>query len=151
MYANLTREERDTRAEISSDQCIIDGQWFFIRGCLDVPVNESTEPFVWGLWASVREEVFDEISAAWEEPGRERIRGSFKGRLANSLSTYPTTLNMKTKIVIQPMGTRPLFILEELEHPFAAEQQSGITEQRAQELAALLLHQVKHGWPSEYK
>jgi hypothetical protein len=26
MFANLTREERDTRAEISSDQCIIDGQ-----------------------------------------------------------------------------------------------------------------------------
>ena len=76
MYANLTHEERDTRAEISSDQCIIDGQWFFIRGCLDVPVNESTEPFVWGLWASVREEVFDEISAAWEEPGRERTRGA---------------------------------------------------------------------------
>jgi hypothetical protein len=82
MYANLSREEREVRAEISSDQCIIDGQWFFIRGCLDIPVNGSSEPFVWGLWASVREEVLDEISAAWEEPARENIHGPFKGRLA---------------------------------------------------------------------
>ena len=70
----------------SSDQCIIDQQWFFIRGCLDIPILGSDEPFLWGLWVSVREEVFDQIEDCWEVQGREQCRGPFKGRLANSLA-----------------------------------------------------------------
>ena len=46
-YANMAREVRDTRTVISSDQCIIDQQWFFIRGCLDIPILGSDEPFLW--------------------------------------------------------------------------------------------------------
>jgi hypothetical protein len=148
MYANMKREERDARAVIGSDQCIVDEECFFIRGCLEIPVLGSVEPFLWGLWASVRQEVFDEISASWEEPGRERIRGPFKGRLANCLSIYAETLNLKVKILIMPVGTRPPSEVEELEHLLAVEQRSGITEQRAQELASLLLHQQRFGWPT---
>jgi len=73
MYANMKREEKDVRAIIGSDQCVVDQQWFFVRGCLEIPVIGSTEPFIWGLWASVREEVFDEVSESWEEAGREDI------------------------------------------------------------------------------
>jgi hypothetical protein len=36
IYANMKREERDIRALIGSDQCVIDQQWFFLRGCLEV-------------------------------------------------------------------------------------------------------------------
>jgi len=135
VYANMKREERDVRTIIGSDQCIVDQKWFFIRGCLEIPVPGSTEPFLWRLWASVREEVFDEISESWEQKGRENVRGPFKGRLANSLSLYPETLNLKVKILIQPIATRPLFIVEQLEHPLAVEQQTGISEERACEIA----------------
>jgi hypothetical protein len=38
MYANMKREERDTRALIGSDQCVIDQQRFFLWGCLEVPM-----------------------------------------------------------------------------------------------------------------
>ena len=75
MYANMKREERDARTTIGTDQCIVDRRWFFIRGCLEIPVWASTEPFLWGLWASVVERVYDEISESWEENGREKIRG----------------------------------------------------------------------------
>jgi hypothetical protein len=150
VYANMKPEERDVRATIGSDQCTVDQQWFFIRGCLEIPVLGSPEPFVWGLWASVREQVFDEISESWEENGREKIRGPFKGRLANSLSVYAETLNLKVKILIQPVATRPLFKVEQLEHPLAAEQQTGISEERTREIASLLLHQEPLGWPAEF-
>jgi hypothetical protein len=101
IYANMKREERDARTIIGTDQCIVDRQWFFIRGCLEIPVLGSTDPFLWGLWASVVERVYDEISESWEENGRERIREPFKGRLANSLSIYAETLNLRVTIVIQ--------------------------------------------------
>jgi hypothetical protein len=45
MYANMDRDLRDTRAVIGSDQCIIDQKWFFIRGCLEVPIIGSQDPF----------------------------------------------------------------------------------------------------------
>jgi hypothetical protein len=62
MYAKMKREERDTRALIGSDQCVIDQRWFFIRGCLEVPILGADEPFVWGLWVSIKEDVYDEMS-----------------------------------------------------------------------------------------
>ncbi|HVN94102.1 MAG TPA: DUF2199 domain-containing protein [Terracidiphilus sp.] len=139
MYASMAKPDRDARALISSDQCIIDDAWFFIRGCLEIPISDSSEVFIWGLWASVNEKGFDEISASWEETGREINRGPFKARLANSLTLYPETLNLKMRIVIQPKGTRPLFVLEE-EHPIANAQRDGISRLDAMELSAALLH-----------
>jgi hypothetical protein len=146
MYATMKREERDARTVIGSDQCIIDQKWFFIRGCLEIPIIGENEPFLWGLWASVHEEVFDEIEDSWELKGRERTRGPYKGRLVNSLSIYPETLNLKLRIVIQPVGTRPLFFVEE-EHPLATEQLRGITSSHAQEMSALFLHEQRDGFP----
>jgi len=72
-------------------------------------------------------------------------RGPFKARLANSLSVYPETLNVKLRIVIQPAGTRPLFIIEEEQHPLALAQERGITPLEAMELSATLLH-VQGPW-----
>jgi hypothetical protein len=95
---------------------------------------------------SIREEVFDQIEDCWELEGREQS-GPFKGRLGNSLAEYPETLNLKTEILVQPVGTRPLFVIEESEHPLAIEQASGISRARAWELASLALHSQPGGFP----
>jgi hypothetical protein len=120
----------------------VDETWFFVRGCLEIPILGCGEPFLWGLWASIRQEVFDEISECWSQEGRERTHGPFKGRLANSLSVYPETLNLKVAIRMQRVGTRPLFFVEEAEHQLGIEQRLGITQTRAMELASFLLHQA---------
>lgn len=143
MYSNMNRDDRDARAIIGSDQCVIDQKWFFIRGCLEIPIIGYNESFLWGLWVSVREETYDQISENWEVRSRETRQGPFKGRIANSVSVYPETLNLKCEILIRPVGTRPLFRLEEAQHTLAIEQQSGITRNRALELVSLLLHQEK--------
>jgi hypothetical protein len=140
MYFNMNRDDRDARCVHGSDQYIIDQKWFFIRGCLEIPIVGSNKPFLWGLWASVREDTFDDIANYWELKDRETCRGPYKGRLANSLAEYPETLNLKLKIILQPVGTRPLFMIEEADHPLAMEQGSGITITRAHELASLIMH-----------
>ena len=66
-YANMSESDRGTRALISSDQCIIDEELFFIRGCLPIPIVNSSEVFLWGLWAMVREEVFNEKNQLFEK------------------------------------------------------------------------------------
>ena len=147
-YANLSKEERDSRATIGSDQCILDSQWFFIRGMVEIPIAESDQPFLWGVWASVREKVFDEISECWELEGREKRYGPYKARLANSLSIYPETLNLQLKVIVQPVGVRPLFVIEDGQHVLAVQQKSGISQQQAVELASFLLH--SEGRPSAH-
>jgi hypothetical protein len=139
-YANLSKEERDTRATIGSDQCILDSKWFFLRGIIEIPVVGNDQPFLWGVWASIQEEIFDEISDCWEVEGRDEKYGPYKGRLANSLSIYPESLNLKLKIIVQPVGVRPLFVLEDDHHVLAMQQKSGISVQQAVELASFLLH-----------
>jgi hypothetical protein len=110
-------------------------------GILEVPILGSEEPFVWGLWASVKEEVYDEVSDFWTLEGREKLHDPYKGRLANSLTLYPETHNLKTQISLQPVGTRPLFRIEEADHWLAQEQSFGISLARARELASLPLQE----------
>lgn len=138
-YANIARDERDHRAEISSDQCVIDGKQFFIRGCLEIPIIGESEPFLFGVWSGVWENDFDLLQESWHEEGREKRLGPLKGRLANSLATYPETLNLKLTIRVQPVGVRPLFIVDEPEHQLAHQQTHGITRGEAVAMAGMLL------------
>jgi hypothetical protein len=138
-YANLSRDDRENRALVSSDQCIIDHEQFYLRGCLELPIIGSDDIFLWGVWARVHENDFDQIQEFWERAGRESVIGPFKGRLANSLSIYADTLNLKLKIEIQPLGQRPLFVLEEREHLLAEEQRLGLDAAKAREYACILM------------
>jgi hypothetical protein len=71
--------------------------------------------------------------------------------LGNSLAEYPETLNLKLRIVLQPVGARPLFVVEEPDHSLAQEQSSGITRDRALRMASLVLHQERGGFPANLK
>jgi hypothetical protein len=137
-YANMTADERDSRTVISSDQCVIDGSEFWIRGCLEIPIRDTGEIFMWGLWASLFEEDFDMIDNHWDTPNRENLIGPFKGRLGNKLSLYPQTANLKLTVQIEPLGTRPLFFIDE-SHPLQIEQEKGISLNTARKYSCLLM------------
>jgi hypothetical protein len=139
-YAWLKDSERKDRVVLGSDQCIIDEDKYFIRGVIELPVIGREDVFLWGVWASVWEKDFDEINAHWETPGREGLIGPYKGRLNNRLSEYPDTFNLKCIIRIQAVGSRPLFYIDEPEHPLAQEQIAGISVERIQAIAAHLAH-----------
>jgi hypothetical protein len=140
-YANMSADERNNRAHISSDQCIIDESEFWIRGCLEIPILGQEEPFIWGLWANLFEEDFDIISDHWETSNRENLIGPFNGRLGNSLSLYTNTGNLKLAIKIQPLGSRPLFFVSE-PHPLATEQEHGISIETARSYACKLMNNL---------
>jgi hypothetical protein len=137
--ARLSAEERDVRAVVGSDQCVIDHEEFYVRGCLEIPIQGSDEVFLWGVWAKIKESVYDEISDHWDIEGRERKIGPYKGLLANSLALYAETLNLHLKINIMRLGVRPRFHVEDGQHPLAKEQNLGISETTAQSYACLLL------------
>ncbi|MBW8870576.1 MAG: DUF2199 domain-containing protein [Acidobacteriales bacterium] len=84
--AALSREDFENRVVAGSDQCLLDGEMFFLRGLLEIPIFGQENPFLWGVWVTLWEKDFDEISDCWEEGGREHRHGPFKGRFAYFLS-----------------------------------------------------------------
>jgi hypothetical protein len=130
--------ERDRRAVLGSDQCIIDDKHFFIRGCLETPILDCKDPFVWGIWVSLSEASFARIGELWETEIRDN-EPPFFGWLCNELSVYPSTFGLKTKVHLRNKGVRPFVELEPTDHPLAVEQRKGIRLQRVEEIASVLL------------
>lgn len=125
--------------ELASDQCVINGEHFFVRGLIDIPVIDTGETFTWGGWVSLSQESFKHASDHWNTDGREQHEPYF-GWLSVLLPYEPTTLNLKTKLHSRPVGERPFIELEPTEHPLAVEQRQGITRARVQEIAEQALH-----------
>jgi hypothetical protein len=138
-YEVIAPEERSRRAELGSDQCIIDNQHYFVRGCLQIPILDGVGPFIWGVWVSLSEKSFERMRQLWETPGREGEPPYF-GWFSTSLPSYPETLNLKTTLHTRPVGQRPLIELEPTDHPLAVEQREGITMARVREIAEIVLH-----------
>jgi hypothetical protein len=112
----------------------------YVRRLLKIPVLGTDQFFLWGLWASLWEKDYDEISESWEEEGRERRHCPFQARLANKLSVYPDTLNLRVTIRVQPVGERPLLFVDEEDHPLAGTQRTGMSMEETQKLISRLLH-----------
>lgn len=110
-------------------------RYFFIRGCLELPVRGQEGAFVWGVWVSVSESSFKTILDLWEAEQRNHVPPMF-GWLCNAISVYPQTQALKTNVHLRNDGMRPFIELEPTEHPLAVEQREGITLTRIAEIAA---------------
>ncbi|WP_408022801.1 DUF2199 domain-containing protein [Streptacidiphilus fuscans] len=125
---------------LSSDQCVIKAQHFFVKGMIEIPVIGSDQVFSWGVWISLSRDNFARALNVWETPGRESEPPYF-GWLTTALSIYaPNTLNLKTNLHTRRVGQRPFVELEPTDHPLAVEQRTGITLDRVREIAESVLH-----------
>ncbi|MEU0658236.1 DUF2199 domain-containing protein [Streptomyces lavendulocolor] len=125
---------------LSSDQCVIKAQHYFVKGLIEIPVIDSDEMFSWGVWVSLSRENFSRAADLWDTPGRESEKPYF-GWLSTELPLYsPSTINLKTHVHTRPIGERPLVELEPTDHPLAVEQRTGITLDRVRDIAEALLH-----------
>ena len=135
----LPDETRDSRALLSSDQCVIDGEHFFVLGRIVIPVTDGPGPFVWLVWVSLSETNFDRMHDLWNSEGREAEPPYF-GWLQSALPYPIPTMALKTSVQTMPYGERPLITIEPDSHQLAVEQQNGISMTRVQEIAEAALH-----------
>jgi hypothetical protein len=141
-YAWLTEKKR-TSAHLGTDDCVIDDA-YYLRGIVELPIVGLDEVFLWGVWARVWQRDYEEFGEHYSDEGREKMIGPYKGRINNKLAGYdPSTQDLKCAIKIQPVGARPLFIIEEPEHPLAIEQRNGISLERARRISAMVRHEVR--------
>lgn len=131
-------EEKEKRVRLNSDLCVLDEEQFFIRATLEVPIKDTRDSFLWGVWVSQSKESFDRYIETFNED--QTGDGSF-GWLTVSMPGYtkegakfvdlPTNVHWGTE--------RPeIQIHDDQDHPLALDQREGISWDRAVELAVLL-------------
>jgi hypothetical protein len=128
---SVPEEERARRIELTPDTCIIDGEDFFVRGIIEIPVHLCAENFGFGVWISQKRENFEMYR---QNPDSSDI-GPFFGWLSTHLACYDeSTLLLKTRAHFQGNNQRPLIEVEESEHPLSIDQRNGISLERAWEI-----------------
>ena len=138
-WNSLSETERGENSGLSSDQCVIQGQHFFVLRRLLLPVIDGPEPFVWLVWVSLSEASFLRVNELWKQEDRESEPPYF-GWLQSALPYEPTTLSLKTSVQTSPVGERPIVTLEASDHPLSVEQRDGITMARVREIVEAALH-----------
>ncbi|MFF9350768.1 DUF2199 domain-containing protein [Streptomyces sp. NPDC014734] len=132
--------ESDSDSMLSSDQCVVRNEHYFVKGLIEIPVLGSDEPFSWGVWVSLSRTNFTRALDVWETPGRESEQPYF-GWLSTELGLYsPRTTNLRTNVHTRSIGRRPRIELEPTDHPLAMEQRTGITRDRVRAIAEAVLH-----------
>jgi hypothetical protein len=135
----LTEAERAARAKLSPDLCMIDGVQHYVRGCLEIPVSDTKETFVWGVWVSVSEKSLRYILDRWTSPIGPDEPPRF-GWLCNWIRGYPEPRGIKCHVFLRSNNQRPRIVLEPTDYPLAVEQREGITLKRVKQIFATRGH-----------
>jgi hypothetical protein len=137
----LSPEDRTEYCGLSSDQCVIKGEQFFILGRLEIPITDGDEQFTWLCWVSVSEKHFDRACELWQQEGRE-TEPSYVARVQSALPYPGGTLDLEANLVTRPLGQRPLVILQQSNHPLYVEQSQGRSMARVRQIVEAALHEA---------
>jgi hypothetical protein len=129
LYFSIPEDEREQRCILTDDQCIIDEKHYYIRGGLELSVEDHPGNFSWNLWVEIPKMHFDRMSELWADENRI-LEPPCLGEVATQLEPYPETKGLIVKVVTQKVGNRPNVELLESTHPLYFEQQEGINMDR---------------------
>jgi len=112
-----------------------------VRGCVEIPVHDEEEPFIWGVWVSLSEKSFNRFLELYEVNERDQEEPFF-GWLNGCFADYATEdVNLKTQVHLRNNGVRPYIEIEKTDFPLSLEQHNGISKERLIEI----YERMKHG------
>lgn len=128
---DLETSERETRALVSSDMCVLDDNRFFIRCVLEVALSEHTDVFAYGLWAEIAARDFNRYAIYYNTDAPATV-STFAGHVANRLPLTGETLRLACSITLSnEEGMRPAICVADASHELHAEQENGVALSRA--------------------
>jgi hypothetical protein len=135
----LSDQEREERVDQADDACVLDptspSARHFVRGLLEIPIQQVGDSFAYGAWVEVDEKSFRRIGDLWWDPQGAQ-EPAFAGFLANELEPYQATFGLAAELKLHEVDRVPSIRLRESSHPLRRDQQEGITLERLHELAA---------------
>lgn len=127
------------RVKLSTDTCIVGGNRYFIRGCLDLPVRGEATPFRWLVWVELPKAAYRDFRSFWRQL-RGRVFPVTEGTLAVPLPYSPPTIGLRVVIHDQGAGMRPAIAVQDAAYPLAMEQRDGLALEAALEKAGQMMH-----------
>jgi hypothetical protein len=135
-YLDVPVAEREARTAFTPDHCRVrddDGEHYFVRGVIPIPIHGQDEPFGLGTWVSQSRDDYERYVA---KEAQEPTLGWLSNHIAHyAISTYA----LKARLHFREHGLRPMIELEPTEHPLAVEQREGISLERAWEIVHLYM------------
>jgi hypothetical protein len=133
----LDPDERQRRAWLADDFAVLDDERFFVRGLLELPIPELHDRFAYGTWCEVEMPDFQELMRRWHS---DEQFAPVRCVLANELDPYFDTTGLRATLHATSPDKLPTVQLDESPHELALDQRAGITADRSDELAAVVLH-----------
>lgn len=136
-------DEIRSAGALSEDFCTYrdeDGQHYFIRTILEIPIVGIEDPFLWGVWVSVSQKSYDRYRETYNNPD---TADCYFGLLCNYLPGYDNTYALRMDVFPQEGRSRPLLRPQKAEHTLARDYIEGISIARAQEIAETCMHTGK--------
>jgi len=128
-YLEVPEDERSQRTTFSPDKCTVrdeDGEHYFIRGVILIPLLGRDDTWGIGVWVSQSKENYERYAR------NEEMEPTF-GWLVNRVPPYPDTFLLKTRAHFRSTQ-RPAIELEPTNHPLSVDQRDGIAIERAWEI-----------------
>jgi hypothetical protein len=130
---------------LSEDFCILDGEHYFIRCILMLPlIGAPGQYFSYGVWSTLSKKNFVTYSETFDV-GEQGSLGPWFGWFSNRLRGYPETFNLKCQVHPQNGRNRPWLELEPNDHPLTKESSEGISFDRLMEIYSLYGHRLWGG------
>jgi hypothetical protein len=133
----LADDARTRRAWLADDFAVLDDERFFVRGVLELPVPRLDDRFAYGTWVEVSMPDFQELVRHWHD---EEQFAAVECTLANELEPYRETVGLRATLRATSSDKLPLVELADAPHELVGAQRSGISVDRSEELAAVVLH-----------
>ena len=136
----IAEAERDERARVGDDSAVLrdgEGERFFVRALLELPIEGEEGYFGYGSWIEVSPADFETLSGLWHDEDGWRSE-PFAGTLANELLPYAFTEGLPVQIRLRDVKLLPLVELDEGDHELVRAQRNGISAHRAHQLAETL-------------
>jgi hypothetical protein len=125
-FLAVPHAQRERRCRFTDDVGVIDGQRYYIRGVLLVPVRDTGDNFAWGIWVRVSQQDFERYQALWNVDGSGEP--PFTGHLSvEDKPGYEGLDGHEASVQLRTASERPAFQLAASEHRMAREQREGIT------------------------
>lgn len=138
----VPEEQRESRVDLGTDDCVIDGKKFYVKGSIEIPVVGFSDPFIWGSWVSLSEESYQEFIECFDQDSRSHV-GPFVGWHCCDFAVYEKECtSLEAQIYLRDNGIRPSIKIKPTDHPLAVEQKNGITRDRLIQIYEQMMHGI---------
>jgi len=132
-YAELSEEDKQKIATLSSDFCVItrpDQTDRFIRCTLSQKIIGDCQTLEYGLWSSLSEKSYQDYTDNYDNNDHE---ATYFGWISNQLPGYTYDDSIPANIITRKNGGRPEIVPHEsFDHPFVRDYYNGITKAEAE-------------------